>query len=61
MLSHGWRRFLLLVVAGAIGALSVPPFYILPALFLTMPVWVWCLDGAERLRGWRKQIGRAHV
>ena len=59
MLSHGWRRFLLLVAAGAIGGLSVPPFYILPALFLTMPVWVWCLDGAERLPGWRKLLGPA--
>jgi apolipoprotein N-acyltransferase len=59
MLTHGWRRFLLLVVAGAIGALSVPPFYILPALFLTMPIWVWCLDGAERLPGWRKLFGPA--
>jgi apolipoprotein N-acyltransferase len=59
MLASGWRRFLLLVVAGAIGGLSVPPFYGLPALFLTLPIWVWALDGAERLPGWRKVLGPA--
>jgi apolipoprotein N-acyltransferase len=48
MLSHGWRRFLILVVAGAIAAASAPPFFLLPALFLTLPVWIWALDGAER-------------
>ncbi len=34
MLSHGWRRVLILLVAGAIAALSVPPLFILPALFV---------------------------
>lgn len=59
MLSHGWRRFLLLLVAGAIAGLSVPPFFLLPALFLAMPVWVWALDGAERGTGWRRLFGPA--
>ena len=59
MLSHGWRRFVLLVLAGAIAGLSVPPFFFLPALFLAMPIWVWALDGAERLRGWRRLFGPA--
>ncbi len=59
MLSHGWRRFLLLLVAGAIAGLSVPPFFLLPALFLAMPVWVWALDGAERGSGWRRLFGPA--
>jgi len=59
MLSHGWRRFLLLVLAGAIAALSIPPWFILPALFVTFPIWVWCLDGAERRRGWRQLFGPA--
>jgi apolipoprotein N-acyltransferase len=59
MLSHGWRRFLLLLVAGAIAGLSVPPFFILPALFVAMPIWVWALDGAERLKGWRRLFGPA--
>src|SRR3569623_1639474 len=59
MLAYGWRRFLQLLVAGAIGGLSVPPFYILPALLVTMPIWVWALDGAERLPGWRRLFGPA--
>lgn len=59
MLSHGWRRFLLLVVAGAIAGLSIPPLFIVPALFVAFPVWVWCLDGAERQRGWRLVFGPA--
>ncbi len=59
MLATGWRRFLLLLVAGAVGGLSVPPFYVLPALFVTFPLWVWALDGAERLPGWRRLFGPA--
>ncbi|WP_244557558.1 apolipoprotein N-acyltransferase [Devosia lucknowensis] len=59
MLSHGWRRFLLLLVAGAIAGLSVPPFFLFPALFLAMPIWVWALDGAERPKGWRRLFGPA--
>ncbi|HHY48857.1 MAG TPA: apolipoprotein N-acyltransferase [Alphaproteobacteria bacterium] len=51
MLSYGWRRFVLLVAAGAIAALSVPPLFVLPALFVGLPILVWCLDGAERLKG----------
>jgi apolipoprotein N-acyltransferase len=59
MLSHGWRRFVLLLVAGAIAGLSVPPLFVVPALFIAFPVWVWCLDGAERQRGWRRLFGPA--
>ncbi|MGV8831477.1 MAG: apolipoprotein N-acyltransferase [Devosia sp.] len=59
MLSHGWRRFLLLLVAGAIAGLSVPPLFVLPALFVAFPVWIWCLDGAEIQRGWRRIFGPA--
>lgn len=59
MLSHGIRRFLILVIAGAVSALSIAPWFILPALFVTFPIWVWCLDGAERGRGWRRLFGPA--
>ncbi|HWA19735.1 MAG TPA: apolipoprotein N-acyltransferase [Devosia sp.] len=59
MLSHGWRRFLMLLVAGAIAGLSVPPLFILPALFVTFPFWVWALDGAERRRGLGRLFGPA--
>ena len=48
MLSHGWRRVLIRVAAGAVAATSAPPLFFLPALFLALPVWIWALDGAER-------------
>ncbi len=51
MLAHGWRRFLLMLVMGAIAGTSVPPLFMLPALFVTFPFWVWALDGAERKGG----------
>ncbi|WP_323014510.1 apolipoprotein N-acyltransferase [Devosia sp.] len=59
MLSHGWRRFALLMLAGAVAGLSVPPLFILPALFVSFPIWVWCLDGAGRPRGWQRVFGPA--
>lgn len=59
MLSHGWRRFLLLVVAGAVAGLAVPPLFVVPALFVAFPIWVWCLDGAERKTGLRLLFGPA--
>lgn len=59
MLSHGWRRFLLLVVAGALAGLSIPPLFVVPALFVAFPTWVWCLDGAERKSGLRLLFGPA--
>jgi apolipoprotein N-acyltransferase len=59
MLAHGWRRFLLLLVAGAIAGLSVPPLFILPALFVAFPVWIWALDGAERRPGLSRLFGPA--
>ena len=61
MLSYGWRRFVLLVLAGAISALSVPPLFVLPALFIGLPFLVWCLDGAERLKGIRRVLSPALV
>lgn len=60
ILSHGWRRFLLLVLAGAVAALSAAPLFLVPALFLAMPILVWCLDGAERIKtGWRRVFSPA--
>lgn len=59
MLSHGWRRFLLLVLAGAVAGLSIPPLFVVPTLFVSFPVLVWCLDGAERGRSWRMLFGPA--
>jgi apolipoprotein N-acyltransferase len=59
MLSHGWRRFLMLVVAGAVAGLSVPPLFVLPAIFVAFPFWVWALDGAERRTGIGRIFGPA--
>ena len=60
ILSHGWPRALLLIVAGILTALSAPPLFILPALFVGLPVLVWALDGAERYQGfWSRLFGPA--
>ncbi len=59
MLAHGWRRFLLMLVLGAFAGTSVPPLFVLPALFVTFPFWVWALDGAERRRGLGRLFGPA--
>jgi apolipoprotein N-acyltransferase len=59
MLSHGWQRVLLMIVAGALAALSAAPLFILPALFIALPVLVWTLDGAEKRTGWRRFFGPA--
>jgi len=59
MLSFGWRRLLALLVAGAVAGLSVAPLFILPALFVALPVLVWALDGAERRPSWGRLFGPA--
>lgn len=60
MLSHGWRRFALVVFAGVLAGLSIAPLFVLPALFIALPVWVWCLDGAEQRKGvFRRLFGPA--
>ena len=52
--ARGWRRWLLAVVAGAVGALSLAPLNIGPALLAPMVVAVWLIDGRvarqQRLR-----------
>ncbi|MBZ6077069.1 apolipoprotein N-acyltransferase [Microvirga puerhi] len=47
-LARGWRRGLLAVAAGAIGALAMPPFGFLPALVLSLTPAVWLIDGDAR-------------
>lgn len=60
ILSHGWRRALLLIGAGAVTALSTPPLFIVPALFVGLPALIWALDGAERRKGlWWRIFGPA--
>ncbi len=45
-LASGWRRLALAWLAGACGALAMPPFGILPALCVALVPAVWLLDGA---------------
>jgi apolipoprotein N-acyltransferase len=47
----GWRRFAVAFLAGAASALAFAPFYAFPLLWLTVPVFVWSLDGAEAREG----------
>jgi len=45
--------------AGALAGLSMPPLFFLLALFVAMPLWVWALDGAEIETGWGRVFGAA--
>jgi apolipoprotein N-acyltransferase len=46
ILAWGWRRWLTAFAAGAVGALAMPPFGLLPALALALTPAVWLLDGS---------------
>jgi apolipoprotein N-acyltransferase len=46
ILSWGWKRAAIALVAGALSALAMAPFDAWPVLFLTFPVAVWLIDGA---------------
>ncbi|VAW21013.1 hypothetical protein MNBD_ALPHA12-1972, partial [hydrothermal vent metagenome] len=59
ILAFGWRRALMMLAAGALAGLSMPPMFLLPALFVAMPVWVWALDGVETTTGWSRVFGPA--
>ncbi len=45
ILLDGWRRFAVAGLAGALAVLAMPPFGIVPALAVALPVLVWLLDG----------------
>ncbi|MCC6983986.1 MAG: apolipoprotein N-acyltransferase [Bauldia sp.] len=42
----GWRRALVAFLAGAASAFAFAPFDLFPILWVTVPVFVWLLDGA---------------
>ncbi len=49
------RRFLLAVVAGGASAGALAPLHAVPVLFVTLPLFVWLIDGAgEGARGVRR-------
>lgn len=47
MVLWGWRRVLVVAIAGLVAGLSAPPIYLFPALFLGMTALVWILDGVK--------------
>ena len=54
ILSHGWARAGIAILAGALGALAMPPYGVFPALVVSLTVAVWLLDGAATgASGWR--------
>ena len=50
MLSWGWRRRVIAIAGGAIGALTLAPFGIWPLLVVQFAVAVWLLDGVASPR-----------
>jgi apolipoprotein N-acyltransferase len=52
ILSWGWKRAAIALIAGALSSLAMAPFSAWPVLFLTFPVMVWLIDGAGAGR-WR--------
>ena len=53
ILLEGWRAALLAFAAGALSALALAPVHFFPILFVTMPVFVWLLDGSVATVGSR--------
>jgi apolipoprotein N-acyltransferase len=47
----GWRRAAVAFVAGGLSALAFAPVFAEPILFLTLPVFVWLIDGSA---DWRR-------
>ena len=46
ILSWGWKRALIALAAGAIGALALPPLNVFVAMFVAFTLLVWLIDGA---------------
>jgi apolipoprotein N-acyltransferase len=44
----GWRRRAAAAAAGALSVLAMAPFFAWPVLWLTLPILVWLIDGADK-------------
>lgn len=44
---YGWKRGLAALLAGGFAALALPPFFLLPALVISLPILALLLDGAD--------------
>ena len=42
----GWRRYAAAFAAGVVSVLAMAPFHVWPVLFITLPIWIWLIDGA---------------
>lgn len=51
ILSEGWTRRAIAFAAGAVGALALAPVDFAPAMFVTLCVAVWLIDGSAAARG----------
>jgi apolipoprotein N-acyltransferase len=47
VLAWGWHRALIAFLAGAGSTLALPPIDFWPAMFVTIPILVWLIDGAS--------------
>lgn len=47
----GWRRVCVAIAAGGLSALAFAPMFFTPIFFLTLPVFVWLIDGST---SWRR-------
>jgi apolipoprotein N-acyltransferase len=53
VLADGWTRRLIAFGAGAVGALTLPPFGLWPFLIIALVPAIWLLDGAVATSRWR--------
>lgn len=56
ILAWGWRRRLIALLAGASGALALPPLDLWPLVVVPMTVAVWLIDGAVGQTPWRRAL-----
>lgn len=50
----GWPAWLILFIAGCVSALAMAPLHVWPALIPGLAVLVWSLDGARKLKRFRR-------
>jgi apolipoprotein N-acyltransferase len=55
----GWRRYATAFVAGSLSVLAMPPLFLWPVLFATLPLLVWLIDGSEAVPGAARTFRRS--